>query len=448
MIFNPKPTDYKDLLTVFRIGLTERLVDRAYVIGWADAIVKAATKPEEFFFELSLAKNKNRVIELIDAVPGIGLNTVTARALLGILYHNVSSKKTELKEDTALFDHLDTRRTLSEIEFSFIIQLTDEYDWNVPSVMPLDVSETNLLDFLSMYKEFEIDNYRSWGEINEKLTLEFKSLENKVKADYKAKDKAEKKETIKRRVNKLGVLLILLALLSVLIASPFIDGFHENTSLLGKLWIPIAWGLIFLGKLIYPLFQKAPRTKQLFRQRYLTKRLNLSDAVYAKLNQRILSQFQTVDLSAVKCIHLFLPIIENNEPNTWLIRDWLKSNHPEIMVVFPKTNFRTLAMKSYADDEQLRIETSRYGIPEPVAGNVVDVHEIDMVILPLLIFDKLGYRVGYGKGFYDRFCALCKPGTQFIGLSFFEPVDSIEDVNEYDVWMHACITPEQIWRWH
>ncbi len=52
-----------------------------------------------------------------------------------------------------------------------------------------------------------------------------------------------------------------------------------------------------------------------------------------------------------------------------------------------------------------------------------------MNILPLLILDNLGYRVGYGKGFYDRFCALCKPGAQFIGLSLFEPVDSTEDVN-------------------
>jgi len=189
-------------------------------------------------------------------------------------------------------------------------------------------------------------------------------------------------------------------------------------------------------------------TKSQLRREYLAKRRQLPSGEYNTLNQNLLHQFRRLDLSNTHCIHLFLPIRERNEPDTYRIRDWLKAEHPEIKIVFPKTNFQTLTMESYADDDALELAKNGYGIAEPVAGNEVVVEEIDMVILPLLIFDKLGYRVGYGKGFYDRFCALCKPGTQFIGLSFFEPVDSIEDVNEYDVWMHACITPEQIWRWH
>jgi 5-formyltetrahydrofolate cyclo-ligase len=189
-------------------------------------------------------------------------------------------------------------------------------------------------------------------------------------------------------------------------------------------------------------------TKSQLRQQYLIKRQSLTVNEYTTFNQQFLQQFQQLDFSNIKCIHLFLPITEKREPDTWLIRNWLKIYHPHIKIVFPKTNFRTLAMKSYADDADLQLAENNYDIPEPVTGNVIDVREIDMVILPLLIFDKLGYRVGYGKGFYDRFCALCKQGTQFIGLSMFEPVDSIDDVNEYDIWMHACITPEKVWRWH
>jgi 5-formyltetrahydrofolate cyclo-ligase len=189
-------------------------------------------------------------------------------------------------------------------------------------------------------------------------------------------------------------------------------------------------------------------TKKLLRQQYLAKRRQLTMEEHDVLNHQILQQFQQLDLSHVRCIHLFLPIREKREPDTYLIRDWLKANHPDIKIVFPKTNFGTLAMESYADDDSLQLANNKYGIPEPVTGNMVDVKEVDLVLLPLLIFDTLGYRVGYGKGFYDRFTALCKPGTQFIGLSFFEPVPAIEDVNEYDVWMHACLTPEKKWTWH
>jgi len=189
-------------------------------------------------------------------------------------------------------------------------------------------------------------------------------------------------------------------------------------------------------------------TKQQLRTEYLIKRQKLSDDKYADLNQQLLQQFQQLDFSGIKCIHLFLPIVENNEVNTYLLRDWLKQAHPEIKVVHPKTNFRTLTMRSFVYDNDLRVETSRYGIPEPVSGNEVKIAEVDLIILPLLVFDELGYRVGYGKGFYDRFCTGCKPGTKSIGISLFDPVKRIDDVNGYDVWMHACLTPTDKWEWH
>jgi 5-formyltetrahydrofolate cyclo-ligase len=189
-------------------------------------------------------------------------------------------------------------------------------------------------------------------------------------------------------------------------------------------------------------------TKQQLRQQYIAQRQNLSDENYQALNQQLLKQFQQLDLSNVQCIHIFLPIKANNEPDTYIVRDWLKAAHPQIKLVYPKTNFRDYSMQSFADDNNLQLAENKYGIPEPVSGNEVEAGEIDLVVLPMLVFDKQGYRVGYGKGFYDRFTAQCKPGTQFIGLSLFEPVDSIDDVNEFDVWMHACLTPTKKWEWH
>jgi 5-formyltetrahydrofolate cyclo-ligase len=65
-----------------------------------------------------------------------------------------------------------------------------------------------------------------------------------------------------------------------------------------------------------------------------------------------------------------------------------------------------------------------------------------MVIVPLLAFDKKGYRVGYGKGFYDRFLANIE--TQKVGLSFFEPIEEINDVHLNDIRLDQCITPNGI----
>lgn len=185
-------------------------------------------------------------------------------------------------------------------------------------------------------------------------------------------------------------------------------------------------------------------TKAELRKIYIQKRNHLSLVEYDALNKLLLYQFQQLDLSAVNCIHLFLPIRERKEPNTFLIRDWLEEHYPHITRVFPKADFANHTLQNYTDDEQLELSVNAFGIPEPVNGNIVPASAIDLMLVPLLAFDRQGSRVGYGKGFYDRFMTQCKPGTRFIGISFFEPVESIADLNEFDLKIDSCITPEGI----
>ncbi|RYZ27704.1 MAG: 5-formyltetrahydrofolate cyclo-ligase, partial [Chitinophagaceae bacterium] len=73
----------------------------------------------------------------------------------------------------------------------------------------------------------------------------------------------------------------------------------------------------------------------------------------------------------------------------------------------------------------------------------IDPKEIDLVVVPLLTFDKKGYRVGYGKGFYDRFLHQCKKDCIKIGLSYFDPIEAVDDANEFDVTLDFCITPQK-----
>ncbi|WP_295770098.1 5-formyltetrahydrofolate cyclo-ligase [uncultured Mucilaginibacter sp.] len=185
-------------------------------------------------------------------------------------------------------------------------------------------------------------------------------------------------------------------------------------------------------------------TKAQLRKVYIQKRNQLSQAEYNDLNKALLAQFQQLDLSGVGCIHLFLPIHQRKEPDTFLIRNWLQETHPHILRIFPKANFANNTMLNYADDADLELATNAFGIPEPVTGNLIDVNQIDLMLVPLLAFDIKGYRVGYGKGFYDRFMSQCRPDTKFTGLSFFDAVECIDDINEFDRKIHNCITPKSI----
>lgn len=182
-------------------------------------------------------------------------------------------------------------------------------------------------------------------------------------------------------------------------------------------------------------------TKAELRKIYIARRDQVSQLEYNDLNQKLLQQFQQLDLSGIKCIHLFLPIHKRKEPDTFLIRDWLAAHYPHIMRVFPKANFADNTMQSFADDADLELVINGFDIPEPVNGNEVAPSQIDLMLVPLLAFDKQGYRVGYGKGFYDRLMAQCHPDTRFVGLSFFEPVEAIDDVNEWDRKIDFCLLP-------
>ena len=61
----------------------------------------------------------------------------------------------------------------------------------------------------------------------------------------------------------------------------------------------------------------------------------------------------------------------------------------------------------------------------------------------MLAFDTRGNRVGYGKGFYDRYLPACRPDCIKLGFSYFDPVDSVDDAHEFDVPLDLCITPNR-----
>ncbi|SMO40407.1 5-formyltetrahydrofolate cyclo-ligase [Solitalea koreensis] len=179
------------------------------------------------------------------------------------------------------------------------------------------------------------------------------------------------------------------------------------------------------------------------RKIYLEKRKQLSEHDFKHFNQQIAHRFGMLDLSEVKVLHIFLPIIERHEINTYLIIEWLEANHPKIQIVVPKSNFSALTLEHFIyNNAHLKIEKNNWNIPEPVSGDKVSPQEIDMVVVPLLAFDKKGYRIGYGKGFYDRFLAECRLDVQIVGLSQFEPIETMDDINEYDVPLQQCICPQ------
>lgn len=181
--------------------------------------------------------------------------------------------------------------------------------------------------------------------------------------------------------------------------------------------------------------------KSTIRKQALQQRTALSDDEFLALNQLLLAQFKTLDFSEIKAVHVFLPIAKKREPDTFLMLDWLQANHPNVSIVVSRANFEDHSMSHHPFSKE-DLKENFYHIPEPQTTQLF-TGKIDMVLVPLLAFDSKGYRVGYGKGFYDRF--LAEITAKKVGISLFEINDEdISDVHKDDIRLDWCITPNRI----
>lgn len=173
--------------------------------------------------------------------------------------------------------------------------------------------------------------------------------------------------------------------------------------------------------------------------------MELPDAEYHRLCQQLCDQFfQAVALSGVHVLHTFLPIRKNREVDTWLIVDRLRREFPDIHVSIPRINNHTSELEHYYYEGPEQLANNTWEIPEPVKGVPTPVEKIDAVVVPLLAFDKQGHRLGYGRGFYDRFLAKCRPDCLKVGLSFFEMEEKINGISEKDVPLDLIVTPDRV----
>jgi 5-formyltetrahydrofolate cyclo-ligase len=185
--------------------------------------------------------------------------------------------------------------------------------------------------------------------------------------------------------------------------------------------------------------------KEVGRKLYKEKRLALTESERLKLNDLMLLQFQTVKIPSIETLLSYWPIEVNNEPNTHLFTEFMKYRNPELKVCYPVADFGSMVINAIAIDIDTPFEKKRLSIREPDSDNVIQPGEIDMIFVPLLAFDKKGYRIGYGQGFYDKYLADCRNDCIKAGFCYFEPIESIRDRRDFDIPLNICITPHNVY---
>jgi len=173
---------------------------------------------------------------------------------------------------------------------------------------------------------------------------------------------------------------------------------------------------------------------------------------------------QDFELKNVQLVNQIIEFINPLPRNLMLMSFHSIEHHREVMtspihailisepyyhqLIFPKVEKNTSQLIPYLTDKKSTFLASDWRILEPTNETSVRLNptDIDVIFIPLLAVDTQGHRVGYGKGFYDRFLAQAKPDVIKIGLSLIEPIEPIEDLNPFDVALDFAITPLSTYR--
>jgi 5-formyltetrahydrofolate cyclo-ligase len=186
-------------------------------------------------------------------------------------------------------------------------------------------------------------------------------------------------------------------------------------------------------------------TKAALRKIYKEKRRYLSFQEIKKFTDLILIHFQQIKLPFLSCIHTYIASEKLGEADTSAITRYLQFKNPGLKLLIPKIDITSGNMQHLHFDDEVELVHNAFGIAEPSTGKIAEPGEIDLVLVPLLAYDKHGYRVGYGKGYYDKFLSQCREDIIKIGLSFFDPVDEIDGIHQFDISLNYCVTPQRVY---
>lgn len=90
------------------------------------------------------------------------------------------------------------------------------------------------------------------------------------------------------------------------------------------------------------------------------------------------------------------------------------------------------------------LEKGAFGIAEPV-GEVIPPQELDLIIVPLLAFTPDCFRMGWGRGYYDRYLLRTSPSCAFFGAAYSEQLCKAFVPQPHDQRLHKIFTPDKIY---
>ena len=158
------------------------------------------------------------------------------------------------------------------------------------------------------------------------------------------------------------------------------------------------------------------KNKKFYREKYQALRMKLLKEEIYDLSDKIVSILKTIPVWEKNTYHLFISSKQKNEVETKKILSYLYDLGKVVVTSKMLPDKKLIHLRV---NQSTRFIQNDYNILEPDSSEEILPTDLDVVIIPLLCFDKNGNRVGYGGGYYDKFLSKTENAVMKIGLSFF-----------------------------
>ena len=139
----------------------------------------------------------------------------------------------------------------------------------------------------------------------------------------------------------------------------------------------------------------------------------MRDAYSQIIRKKIIAYLDSI---SAKFVHTYIGF--GSEVGTRRIIDDLFERNIKVAVPVTKSEGKAQQMIHSHIESLDSLSTGKFGVPEPENIKEIPIEKLDVVIIPIVAFDGLGMRLGYGKGFYDRFLSTLPKEIRRIGIAF------------------------------
>lgn len=183
-------------------------------------------------------------------------------------------------------------------------------------------------------------------------------------------------------------------------------------------------------------------SKSQLRKRVLNVRNNMSKEDVKKNSNAIMDKITSLDIYKQSKVVFIYMDFKNEVITSNLIKHMLSEKK---RVVIPYTDSINTVLIPSEITKESDLKQNSFGYFEPKSILPVNIEEIDLVIVPGVVFDKNLNRIGFGKGYYDKILNRLKPSAKKIALAHdFQVLEDIP-AEEHDVKMDMIITEKNIY---